>query len=338
MRYSAGALVTLMLASAFAPPEVQELRALGGLPPHLAGAFEEITACHLASDGRQYLVFDRREHAVHLVDPAAAAPKKVLQIGFEPGRLLKPIAFDSAPDGTFVVADAPQGRPRIQFFVEAGASIGGFTLPSGVVPMITLGDLVLSGIASIQYTGRTVVLSQPETGSLVTEYDDRGRLLRSFGALRATGHERDADVHGALNAGLPLVNPKGGFYYVFLAGTPLFRKYDAKGALVFERHIEGVEIDRFIQGLPATWAPRRSGGEYPIVPASVRAAAVDPDGNLWISLTVPYTYVYDAAGEKRRTLQWRGAGRMSATSFFFTKDNRVLVTPGCYAFQRPPLS
>ena len=42
-----------------------------------------------------------------------------------------------------------------------------------------------------------------------------------------------------MNAGLPLVDPTGGFYYVFIAGKPMFRKYSAKGTLVFERHIEG---------------------------------------------------------------------------------------------------
>jgi hypothetical protein len=341
MRLTPAAALAVVLGTGVAAgtgaPDVQHLRAIGGLPPHLAGAFAEITACHLTSDARQYLVFDRREHAVYRVDPAAAEPTKVLQIGFEQGRLLKPIAFDSAPDGTFAVADAPEGRPRIQVFVEEGSSLGGFTIRAGVVPFITLGDHVLSGVASIQYTGRSVFVSQPETGRLVTEYDPRGGVLRSFGELRATGHERDQDVHYALNTGLPLVNPKGGFYYVFLSGRPMFRKYDAKGSLVFERHIEGVELDTFVQALPTTWTPRRAGerDEFPIVPASVRTAAVDPDGHLWISLAVPYTYVYDASGDKRRTLQFRGAGVLSAAGFYFTRDNRVLVTPGCYAFRRP---
>jgi hypothetical protein len=46
----------------------------------------------------------------------------------------------------------------------------------------------------------------------------------------------------------------------------------------------------------------------------------------------PFTYVYDSRGDKRRTLQFRAAGIMAATSFFFTADARVLVAPGCYAF------
>jgi hypothetical protein len=64
----------------------------------------------------------------------------------------------------------------------------------------------------------------------------------------------------------------------------------------------------------------------------IRTAAVDLDGDLWLSIMAPYTYVYDAAGDKRRTIQFRAAGIVAPTSFFFTRDRRVLVTPGCYAF------
>jgi hypothetical protein len=46
---------------------------------------------------------------------------------------------------------------------------------------------------------------------------------------------------------------------------------------------------------------------------------------------VPYTYVYDAAGEKTRTVQFRGAGIMSPDSLFFDRGE-LLVTPGCYIF------
>ncbi|MBW8868879.1 MAG: hypothetical protein JF610_16375 [Acidobacteria bacterium] len=70
----------------------------------------------------------------------------------------------------------------------------------------------------------------------------------------------------------------------------------------------------------------------PIVTSTVTTAAVDLDGHLWISLASPYTYVYDADGNKLRTLQFRGTEPMTVTSFFFAKDGRVLVTPGCYEF------
>jgi hypothetical protein len=334
-------LVTMLVAAGLAasvatPLDVEELRSIGALAPHIAGAFEDITECHAAPDG-SYLVFDRRAHAVYGVPAGAPAPIKLLQIGAETGRILQPIAFDSAPDGTLVVADAPDGVQRIQFFSHTGTAMGGFTIGRSDTPQITLGDLVISGIGSVEFTGKSILLSQPDVGALVTEYTITGSVLRTFGALRATGHETDPAVHRAHNVGLPLANPKGGFYYVFVSGVPMFRKYDAQGQLIFERHIEGVELDDYVKTLPTTW-PRRTGrrGEFPIVPTTIRTAAVDADGQLWISLAVPFTYVYDTAGDKRRTLQFRGAGPINPTSFFFTRDRRVLVTPGCYAFSATP--
>jgi hypothetical protein len=72
--------------------------------------------------------------------------------------------------------------------------------------------------------------------------------------------------------------------------------------------------------------------EVPFVQPIVRTAAVDPQGQLWISLIVPYTYVYDTHGDKARTAQFSAAGIMSPTSLFFTRGGHILVTPGCYEF------
>jgi hypothetical protein len=65
----------------------------------------------------------------------------------------------------------------------------------------------------------------------------------------------------------------------------------------------------------------------------VRTAAVDPDGNLWVSFVVPYTYVYDADGDKIRTVQFRAAGTLAPNSLFFPSSKKVLATPGCYEFK-----
>jgi hypothetical protein len=264
----------------------------------------------------------------------AGGAKKILQIGVEPGRILSPIAFASAADGTYVVADAPGGQERIQIFSYIGPSLEGFYLPVRSIPRVTLGNLVLSGVGSVDYSGQSLLVSQPDTsGALITEYDTRGKTLRTFGNLRKTGYESDRDLHLALNAGLPLAVPGGGFYYVFISGVPAFRKYSAKGDLIFERHIEGSEIDEHLRALPTTWPRRKTeAGEFPLVPSVVRTAAVDPRGNLWISLAAPVTYVYDGEGEKRRVVQFRGAGIFPAGDFFFTKDGRLVVAPGCYVY------
>jgi hypothetical protein len=53
---------------------------------------------------------------------------------------------------------------------------------------------------------------------------------------------------------------------------------------------------------------------------------------LWISFVAPFTYVYDADGDKIRTVQFRAAGLLTPNSLFFGKNDRILVTPGLFEF------
>jgi hypothetical protein len=328
------ALSTGIVIHAQSQHRVETLRSIGGLPAHVAGSFQTPLAFQQTDDGR-YFVFDRRAHAVFAMtgdDP----PRKIIEVGQEKGRVLDPTAFDIDPaDGTFVIADAPGGRQRIQIFTASGSQLGGFTLPGREVPRLTLGNLVLNGVGSLQFTGHSLLLNQPERGALVTELAFDGSPVRTFGGLRATGHETDADLHLGLNAGLPLIDPTGGFYFVFQAGVPMFRKFDRQGALLFERHIEGPEVDQYLRTLPTSWPRRRTedGDVIPLVPPGITTAGVDRGGRLWVSLAAPFTYVYDASGDKMRTVQFKGADLLTPTSLFFTKDGRVLVTPGCYIFR-----
>ena len=317
--------------------EVEVLRSVGGLPPHIVGAFEEPLSFQQTPGGPFY-VFDRRGHSVYAVDSDTKTLIKLVEIGPELGRILQPRGFDTSETGSFVVADAPRGVERIQIFGGGGLRRGGFTLPVRQrTASIVVGPLLMSGIASIRFTEPTLLISQPEGGTLFTEYSSSGYAFRTFGRLRDTGHEQDRDVHLALNVGLPLVDPTGGYFYVFLAGRPMFQKYDRNGLLLYERHIEGPEIDRYLAGLPTRWPTRRvDDRELPLVTPAVRAAAVDARGSLWISLMEPYTYMYDAQGDKRRVIQFSAAGVISPTSLFFTKDGRLLVTPGCYEFDPRP--
>ena len=68
----------------------------------------------------------------------------------------------------------------------------------------------------------------------------------------------------------------------------------------------------------------------------MRTAAVDRDGNLWVALAVPYTYVYGPDGDKIRTVQFRGAGTLTPASLFFGTKGQLLVTPGLYEFDAGP--
>lgn len=324
----------LLVLEAGAALQAEIVRSAGGLPPHIVGLFEEPIAFQ-QTPGGPYYVFDRRGHTVYAVDAEQKSALKLIEIGQELGRIIQPRGFDTSATGSFVVADAPRGIDRVQIFGAGGIRTGGFTLPiRRTTAELTLESVIINGIASIQYAGSNLLVSHPESGALITEYSPGGVALRSIGRLRDTGFEQDRDLHLALNVGLPVVDPAGGFYYVFLGGRPIFRKYASNGALVFERHIEGRELDPYLAALPTRWPTRKvADREMPLVLPAVRAAAVDPRGQLWISLTEPYTYVYDAQGDKVRTVQFRGAGTISPTSLFFTRDGRLLVTPGCFEFR-----
>lgn len=310
-------------------PEV--LRSVTALPPHLAGLFSEAAGFHELSSG-SYLVFDRRGHTVYGVDATLTTATKIVRIGQESGRIIQPVAFAVSSDDRFVVADAPAGRERVQRFGSEGTRLGGFVLPGRSEVRVQYGGLVLNGVASIEYEGESILINQPERGALITEYTLEGAPRRNIGLLRATGHESDADLHRALNTGIPLVNPQGGYYFVFQTGEPRFRKYDARGTLLFERVIQGTELDRWLASQPTTWSARGGPRELPIVPPIVRTAAVDRAGSLWVAFTLPFTYVYDTDGEKARVVQFHGAGLLAPSSLSFSRSGRLLVTPGCYVF------
>jgi hypothetical protein len=312
---------------------VEVLQSVGGLPPHIVGLFEEPLGFQQAPDGG-YLVFDRRGHTVYRVDPGRTSATKVVEIGQELGRILQPRGFDVSSTGTFVVADSPRRLDRVQLFGARGDPVGGFSLPDrDVVAAMTFDRFVVGGVSSIQFSGENLLVSHPESGALMTEYTRGGRPIRSMGRLRETGHEQDRDLHLALNVGVPVVDPTGGYFYVFMGGRPMFQKYSAAGTLLFERQIEGVELDAYRATLPSQWPTRQvDDRELPLVTPAVRAAAVDARGNLWVSLTLPFTYVYDRQGDKIRSLQFRAAGLISPTSLSFTRTGRLLVTPGCYEF------
>jgi hypothetical protein len=323
----------LLVATEVVALKLEVVQPSTAIPPHIAGRFREPTGFQQSASG-QYFVFDRRLHAVFGVDEEQTSSWEIVRIGAEAGRIIEPTAFSVAPDGTFAVADAPGGAERIQVFTPVGFPVSGFFLPGRARPRISIDNFVLNGISTLQYTGSSILISQPDAGGLITEYQLRGTPIRTFGNLRPTGHEEDREVHLALNSGLPLVSPAGGFFFVFQAGLPVFRKYDADGQFVFERHIEGAEIDGFIKALPATWPRRRSAeGELPFVRPTVRTAAVDPEGRLWISLAVPYTYVYAPDGDKIRTVQFRGAGTLTPGSLSFGTKGQLLATPGLFEFQ-----
>lgn len=330
--------VAIALAAAtvvVAQPAAQALRPVGGLPAHLCGQFREPVAFVQASSG-EYLILDRRQHTISKVDKARTRLDTLMRAGMEKGNVLQPAVLSLAGEDAFAVSDAPFGQERVQLFFANGAQIGAFLLPGVAAPRLTLDGLILNGTGSLHFTGKNLLINSPESGALVSVLNLEGQVVRQVGALRSTGHEADREVHMALNVGLPLQTSDGGIVFVFQTGVPVLRKYSASGRLEFERHIEGPALDAYIQTLPTSWPTRKVGsGTFPLVPPVVRTAAISPRGDLWISLIPAFTYVYNSAGDKTRTVQFEATGPLAPTSLSFSRasgEPRLLVTPGCYEY------
>ncbi len=334
---AAAAMLTLVLTSSSSDAQIpiELLRPSGGLSQEACDALTEPIAFVQAPDGR-YLLLDRRAHTVYAVDRAGRQLRRLVQAGLEQGETLQPAALSMAADGAWAVSDAQFGQERLQVYTAGGQQIRAFLRPGLTAPRLTMGPVILNGVGSLQFTGDGFLVNEPQTGALVSELDLDGQPVRQIGRLRPTGHESDPNVHLALNLGLPLRAPDGGFYFVFQTGVPKFLRFDATGTLLSERHIEGPQLDPYLQTLPTTWPTRTVGdGTYPIVPPTIRTAAVDSAGRLWISLIAPVTYVYDAAGDQIRRVRFDGTGNQSPVSLTFSHvpgPPRALVLPGCYTY------
>ena len=324
--------VALALATTgLAQPAADVLQAVAAAPAHVATKFDDDAAFAVTRDG-EYVVLDRRGHGVYVFDAAGAKVRRIVSAGIGPGELFQPLALALNADDLIAVADSPNGLDRVQYFASNGMRVGGFYLPLAPEPRLTAANLLLASGGSLGFSGSAFVVNRPEWGALVTEHDVTGRVIRQMGNLRQVGPAPDRDLDIAMSIGIPLGTRDGGFLFVFQTGAPMFRKYSRDGRVEFERHIQGPELDARVLALPTVWPPRAAGTK-PVVPPMVRAAALDRDGRLWISLTVPYTYVYNEAGEKVRTLQFRGASVLSPSSLFFTSKGRLLVAPGGYEFE-----
>jgi hypothetical protein len=310
---------------------VEVLRPIAALPAH---ALAEMPGPLVVarSDAGDYFVLDRRAHTVFRADAAGRVVRRLIPVGTEGGHLFRPSAMTLGRNDILAVLDAPTAYQRIQYFDLDGKLIGIFYLPLRGTPNVIVGDEVFSGAGAMAFSGRTFLVNEPAWGSLFAELDNSGEVLRQIGELRRTGHEADNALHLAFNTGLPVVDPTGGRFFVFQTGVPLFRKFDASGRLVFERHIEGVELDPIIQTLPNRWLDRPAGVRPFPIPA-VHTAQADSEGRLWVAVRTGYTYVYDQRGEKIRTVRFEGVRPIYPTSLHFRANSRLVVGPEGYEFE-----
>ena len=160
---------------------------------------------------------------------------------------------------------------------------------------------MLNGTGSVHFADNAAA-AQPSRERRARHRLHAGRLphARSSASCVATGFESDRELHLAHNAGLPLADPTGGFYFVFMTGRPAFRKYSARRESCSSSGTsKAPRSTRCSTRSPRSGrAARVEDREVPFVAPVIRAAAVSPDGELWISLAVPYTYVYDASGRQ----------------------------------------
>jgi hypothetical protein len=312
---------------------VEILEPTGKLPAHLIQAIEAPHAYVETSRGVA-LVLDGAAQAVYAIDAARSTSTRIIGVGAEPGHILNPSGFAMGPNDILAIADAPGAYGRLQYFGVDGRLIGTFYLGASPGPRLALGRLSVGGAGPLAFDGRTFLFNTPSTGALMSAFNVSGEAVRSIGTLRPTGHETDAPLHAALNAGLPLVDPTGGYYFVFETGTPMFRRYDASGALVFQRHIEGPELDADLRALPTRWRERPADDSaWPLAPSLVQTAGVDGAGRLWVALRGGAAYVYDRDGDKIRTVRFESpTGPVLPVSLFFARHGRVLVAPWCYEY------
>ena len=104
----------------------------------------------------------------------------------------------------------------------------------------------------------------------------------------------------------------------------MFRKYDAQGRLVFERHVEGDRARPVRAGPSDDLAETNGRGRRTAHRARLGPNRRGRPGRQPLDLAgVPYTYVYDGNGDKQRTIQFRAAGIIAVNGFFFTQGSRA---------------
>ena len=203
------------------------------------------------------------------------------------------------------------------------------------MPQVILGNYAVTGISSLQFTGGSIFVSEPERGSLITEYSAPGTPQRTIGRLRDTGYEQERDLHLALNAGLPLDR----------SDRRLLLRLPHRTADVPEVTTRTASCCSSVtsKGARSTicwprsrrrWPTRRiEDREVPFVQPMIRTAAVDPhgtalgvDGRAASRMCTTRTATRRGPSNSARP---ESSARRACSS---RAPGHILVTPGCYEF------
>lgn len=269
----------------------------------------------------KYLLTDVKRNRVLIVKDNMEVEREFGMIGSGPGRLLHPGYIDVARDGTIYVNDG--GNERIVKFTSAGDYLGEF--------QVTTYEGLAVG------TENEIFLGQPQDDRLVTVYSSSGKKLRSFGQLKkfseiygAAFADNDALYKTALNQ-VRLSTDKDGNLYVSFMLIPLIQKYSPQGKLLFERKLEGPEIDRLMENIQKRKyiTGNRDGAEGRII-------ALDPviepaTGNILVPLVDGSIYVADRDGNKLALLHPQWPEQATRTFYPYVAGlgakGELLVTP-----------
>lgn len=286
------AAISMVKPPASAADEEAEAPAAGEGARRFREPFENMGLDVYDVDSHQglYVVSERTRNSVLVIDGQSSVRKVIGGIGSGPGRLFRPGQLDVASDGVIYVQDG--GNDRIQSFDFEGRFLGGFQTTQYM------------GFAA--GAGGEVYLGQPERGALVTVYSREGRVLRSFGKTKRLSEvygaeyaARDEQFRDAINR-VRLTVDEDGSILVSFALAPILQKYTRQGELVFERQLEGPELDALKQEVLAD----AGGGHlvmsldgFPERLMSLEAVAL-PGGEINVVLIDGSIYVADAEGRK----------------------------------------
>jgi hypothetical protein len=218
--------------------------------------------------------------------------KEIGGIGSAPGRLFRPGAIDVSEDGIIYVQDG--GNERIQSFRIDGTHLAVFSTE--------------------QYMGFAagsegeIYLGQPENGALISVYSRDGKRLRSFGQLKLYSDlhgEQFKDQNEEFSNGINRVRlsvDKDGNILVSFMLIPLIQKYTRNGQLLFERKLEGPEIETLTQAPGGRLTMSMDGFTQEIIALE---AVPRPNGEIGVVLTDRSIYIADQSGKRLRVLHPR---------------------------------
>ena len=296
-------------------------------PDVTGAAYEEmfghvpLSAYDVATFEGKYFLTDIDNNRLLVVKNNMEVEREFGRIGSAPGRLFHPGYLDIGGDGTVFVEDG--GNERIVKFDQKGHYAGEFRVNT------------FQGMAVDKQN--QLYLGQPEEGSLITVYSSTGTKLRSFGQLKKyseiygeANSDKDVTYKTALNR-VRLATDKDGNLYVSFMIVPLIQKYSPDGALVFERRLEGPEIDRLSEAIH-----KRRYIATKVDGVDVRIIALDPvidpaNGNIMVPLVDGAVYVADREGNKVGFLRPAWTNRGDGTFYPFIAglgaNGEFMVTP-----------